>query len=469
MKRFIIVLSIILFFISTTIIFIFGRHTSFDYEINNTNNISIKCDEDIIKCNYKIKNNKIHFEIDPVKPGVGTVKIKDNDSKEVINKLIYVHKFGIITLGNFFGYCIGDISFIISFYIIFMLVLIHLFKEYIINKKNNLYSYKNSRLLGLIIYLSIIYFIHLFFFIYDLKANYYNSVMNLLTFLQNDITLFMFIIFPFFIIITILVTISNFILLKKEGKKWTNLLGLLLGGFICVATLISFIAKIFAINSVIYTYFYSLLVSFVVYLQCILLGVSILAIKAAKMIPKFDKDAIIILGCQIRKDGSLPPLLKSRVDRAIEFSIMQKNNTGKDIIFIPSGGQGSDEIMSEAQAMKNYLLKQGINNNSILIEDKSTSTYENIKYSYKIINNKIKDPKVVISTNNYHVFRAGIIASNQKIKVECIGAKTKSYYWINAFIREFIATLISEKKSHIRTLIELMIIILLFVIAISVK
>ena len=185
------------------------------------------------------------------------------------------------------------------------------------------------------------------------------------------------------------------------------------------------------------------------YIECILFGTAILGIKSAKHIPKFDKDFIIILGCQIKKDGSLTNLLKGRVDRAIEFSKMQKEKTGKDIIFVPSGGKGNDEIISEAQAMKNYLIEQGIKEENIIMEDKSNNTFENIKFSNNIIKEKKENAKIAFSTTNYHVFRAGCIATGQSILMEGIGAKTKSYFGINAFIREFIATLYSEKKKHI--------------------
>ena len=76
------------------------------------------------------------------------------------------------------------------------------------------------------------------------------------------------------------------------------------------------------------------------YLECIYIGTIAMGIKSAKHIPKFDKDAIIILGSQIKKDGTLTNLLKSRVDRAIEFSKLQKENSNKDIVFVPSGGKG---------------------------------------------------------------------------------------------------------------------------------
>ena len=155
--------------------------------------------------------------------------------------------------------------------------------------------------------------------------------------------------------------------------------------------------------------------------------------------------------------------MKGRVDRAIEFSKLQKEENGKDIVFVPSGGKGSDEIISEAEAMKNYLVEQGIKEDTILIEDKSKNTFENIAYSHKLIRKKNKDAKIAFSTTNYHVFRAGCIATQQSIPIEGIGAKTKTYFWINAFIREFIATLFSEKKKHLAVLLCIILVGLLMV------
>ena len=60
----------------------------------------------------------------------------------------------------------------------------------------------------------------------------------------------------------------------------------------------------------------------------------------------------------------------------------------------------------------------------------------------------ISDAKIAFSTTNYHVYRAGAIAQEQGINVEGIGAKTRTYFWINAFIREFIATIVTNIKTH---------------------
>lgn len=72
----------------------------------------------------------------------------------------------------------------------------------------------------------------------------------------------------------------------------------------------------------------------------------------------YNKDYIIILGCAIRKDGTLYPLIQGRVDHAIDFWEKQYQATGKKAVFVPSDGQGDDEIIAEAKAMERYLLKK---------------------------------------------------------------------------------------------------------------
>ena len=73
-------------------------------------------------------------------------------------------------------------------------------------------------------------------------------------------------------------------------------------------------------------------------------------------------------------------------------------------------------------------------------------------------------PKAAFSTTNYHVFRAGLTAREQGENLEGIGSPTKRYFWINAFVREFIATLVAEKKKHMLIVACLTLLILCAVI-----
>ena len=181
-------------------------------------------------------------------------------------------------------------------------------------------------------------------------------------------------------------------------------------------------------------------------------------------------DYIIIHGAGL--DGPRPtPLLAGRIDKALELWNKQHQH-GK---FVVSGGQGADEIVSEAQAMRDYLLEKGVPAAAILMEDKSTTTWENLRYSLAIINaDRTTDVDVTSSaavasgavtttasdatasdasgtaassgdfttavvTSDFHVFRCAEYAHNLGIKADGIGSHTKGWYWPTAFIREFIA------------------------------
>ena len=183
-------------------------------------------------------------------------------------------------------------------------------------------------------------------------------------------------------------------------------------------------------------------------------------------------DYIIIHGAGL--DGPRPtPLLAGRIDKALELWNKQHQH-GK---FVVSGGQGADEVVSEAQAMRDYLLDKGVSADAILMEDKSTTTWENLRYSLAIINAdratgvdatssaavassgdvtttasdvsgtatssrtaaSSSDFTTAVVTSDFHVFRCAEYAHNLGIKADGIGSHTKGWYWPTAFIREFIA------------------------------
>ena len=193
-----------------------------------------------------------------------------------------------------------------------------------------------------------------------------------------------------------------------------------------------------------------------VYFECMLAGAVICGITAAKKQPAMDKDFIIILGCWFRKDGTLPPLLRGRVDRALAFWRQQKEETGKEAILIPSGGQGKDESMPEAEAMRRYLVSQGIPESMIRAETQSKNTYENMTFSKAIIEEIKAEGKPLFATTNYHVFRSGVWANQAGLHAEGIGGKTKWWFWPNAFMRECVGLMKRRWKQEILLLIALM-------------
>lgn len=176
-----------------------------------------------------------------------------------------------------------------------------------------------------------------------------------------------------------------------------------------------------------------------------------------QLVPVKDKiDYIIVLGSGLDGD-KVTPLLKSRIDKAVEY---HKLNPKSKIVV--SGGQGDDELISEALAMSRYLLSIGIDAQDIIIEDKSTTTYENLKFSHQLIKKDTprKDINIYFSTNNYHVLRAALYAKQLKINIEGIGAPTAFYFLPTALIREYIALLVKYK---IFTAINIIFIMLLVI------
>ena len=450
------VLSIILFILSLVVVLTFGRTYTTNFVLfNNYDDFKLYVDSDdgeIEILDKKLIDNKYVVKVKGKKAGKVYITLDYGDVKDL--KFLYVHKSMVITDNNYFGKSTGSEIIPISLLVILVYGLYLLIEKYKFSIKTNLYQYKNIAFLGIIIFLS-------FFILSIVRSIFsYQGLYNTIGDIINSGTSVSVYLLPVALITFILVTISNIKLIIKEGKSLRNLLGLFLGIFICFSTFLpdliySYLMKVQIVNiynlnspgPYIYSFFETLIYLFIAYLECVLIGTIVIAIKSIKFKPKYNKDYMIILGCKIRDDGTLTPLLKGRVDRALEFRNNQIKETGNDLIFIPSGGKGNDEVISEAEAMKNYLIEQGIKNKNIIVEDKSKNTFENIKFSNKIINNK--KANICFSTTNYHVLRAGLIATEQNVKIEGIGSKTKAYFWINAFIREFIGTLYSEKKKHI--------------------
>lgn len=146
-------------------------------------------------------------------------------------------------------------------------------------------------------------------------------------------------------------------------------------------------------------------------------------------------DYIIIHGAGLK--GEEPtPLLRGRIDRALELW----NAQGCSAILVPSGGQGSDEVISEAEAMSRYMLRLGVPREVLLPEDQSTTTMENLVFAKKLLDARQTTPyRCAFVTSDYHVFRTALYASHVGLKGDGVGSRTASYYFPTAFIREFIA------------------------------
>lgn len=259
-------------------------------------------------------------------------------------------------------------------------------------------------------------------------------------------------------LITLAVCVSNIQLIRREGFRPSNALGILLGVFYIGGTvglylLSDFISLHFPqgrAGTLINTGVSLFLITMLCYFECVFAGTCIMAFAASRHIPAYDKDFIIILGCSIDKKGGLLPLLKSRANRAVRFAWEQEIATGRPCRYVPSGGQGPDEIMSEGSAMEFYLLSHGAETYEVFPEKKSRDTYENMLFSKAVIDGLKPDAKIAYATSGFHIFRSGLLAREAGFDAEGIAAETKWYFWPNGFIREFFAILAMKKSAHLK-------------------
>lgn len=252
---------------------------------------------------------------------------------------------------------------------------------------------------------------------------------------------------PLLIIMTVFLIICNLSAIFREGYRTRHLLGSAFG-ITCI--LCSLICRKKLFTALIACYY-----------ECIFIGTVILSYAAALNRPSLDNDYVIILGCYIGKKEKLLPLLRARINRAMRFAWEQEIATGKPVCFVPSGGQGTDEIMSEGSAMALYLMSHSAEEYEVLTEKESRNTYENFMFSKKLIDEHKKDSKVTYVTTNYHVLRSGMIAAKAGLNAEGLASDTKWYYWPNGFIREFVAILNMHKLPQAVAVICLLILSLL--------
>ncbi len=159
---------------------------------------------------------------------------------------------------------------------------------------------------------------------------------------------------------------------------------------------------------------------------------SILSSAAAKK-AEYNKDVLIVLGCAVRGD-KVSLTLKYRLDAALEYL-----EHSPDTHIIVTGGKGNDENISEARAMKDYLVARGVDPGRITMEDKSTSTWENFKFTREILDQRFPDASAAFVTTAFHVYRSGRVAVMNGIYADGYAAKDVWYAAPNNYMRESIA------------------------------
>jgi len=144
--------------------------------------------------------------------------------------------------------------------------------------------------------------------------------------------------------------------------------------------------------------------------------------------PPSDDATLIVLGCQVR--GETPSLmLQKRMETALEY--LRKNPKAVAVL---SGGQGPDEFITEAEAMRRFLVDKHISENRLFMEENSTSTYENIVFSHEIIESNNQSQNIAIVTDGFHQFRAQSFAKSAGLSPGAVASGTPfyllPYYWV---------------------------------------
>lgn len=158
-----------------------------------------------------------------------------------------------------------------------------------------------------------------------------------------------------------------------------------------------------------------------------------LILSKRKSQPTEPVDTMVILGAQVRgtvANAYPSKSLQERLDTALAFL-----EEYPDITVIVSGGKGADEPITEAQAMADYLVEHGLDQEQIIQEDQSTNTYENLFFSNKLVS---LDGAVVV-TNDFHMYRSLLTGRRLDLDLQGLSAPTKNSSKYYSFLRETLA------------------------------
>ena len=202
-----------------------------------------------------------------------------------------------------------------------------------------------------------------------------------------------------------------------RGYSFTALVCLGIIGVILFYTLMTLVGRVFPQFARVTT------IVFTVLLLC---GLALFSfteyhiIQASFGTPEAEAEYLVVLGAKVRDDGPSVSLW-DRINAAADYL-----KAHEDTIAIVSGGQGEDEPITEAQCMHDELVKLGIDESRIWMEDKATSTDENMRFSLDLIEEKTgtRPEKLAILSSEYHLYRSSLMA--KKLGIEFVGVPAKT-------------------------------------------
>lgn len=173
-----------------------------------------------------------------------------------------------------------------------------------------------------------------------------------------------------------------------------------------------------------------LLLSLIILAAFVIFVVVAVNIIASSIPSDTDDSTVVVLGCRVREDG--PSLMLSeRINTAYRFLT---DNPEKMCIL--SGGKGSDEPVSEARCMFDRLTEMGIDPERLILEEESTSTYENLLFSSRIISERNLNKRITVITNDFHMYRAMLLSDKLDLDSYRFPARTSIIFYPTYFVRE---------------------------------
>lgn len=261
--------------------------------------------------------------------------------------------------------------------------------------------------------------------------------------------------FPIALVVTLIAT--GIRLIRREGRSFHNMLSLGLGcAMVAYVTIWPFVRS--ALGDVpvfgnVFDFIFGFLAILIGILGAAFAFYTVAGFCAQRPHRGRRYDAVIVLGCAIRKDGTPTPLLTNRVRKGIASW-----KAHPEARLIMSGGQGTDEVQPESCAMRDFALSQGVPEEAILVEDRSTNTEENLRFSEAIRAKEglTAEGRVLIVTDDYHVFRALLISRNLGFAADGAGSRVRLYFSLNALVREWVAYIYLKRKLYLKLVVVLL-------------
>ena len=131
---------------------------------------------------------------------------------------------------------------------------------------------------------------------------------------------------------------------------------------------------------------------------------------------------VIVLGCQVRPDGTPSRMLRDRIQAAYDYLAVHE-----EAVCVASGGQNDREPTTEARCIRDELVRRGIDPGRIYLEEKSLNTRQNISYAADIIRAKGLPTEVAVASDNFHQLRAAVYARGSGLEAQSLGCRS---YWL---------------------------------------